>query len=154
MHIYIHTSVAVVSFAMHACMHTNETRTIIYDEDDDEDSMLLAACLPALKTGACLHAFAPTPTAQGRAQGHQRRRWSKACTARLCIELHACQQLAVGWPPGFGLLPRGHGMWWSDVNSCCCWLVRSQFRLHPLRTDDTRSVRSIRPATCRDDRSY
>lgn len=60
--------------------------------------MLLAACLPAPKTGACLHAFAPTPTAQAAGSGTRSPapEMVQACTARLCIELHACQQLLVG----------------------------------------------------------
>lgn len=64
--------------------------------------MLLAACFPAPKTGACLHAFAPTPTAQGRAQGHQRRRWSKHAPhgyVSSCMHASSCW-LATGiWSP-------------------------------------------------------
>lgn len=57
---YIYIHISACRLLQYACMHTNEMRTIIQDEDDDDCSMLLAACLPALKTGACLHAFAPT----------------------------------------------------------------------------------------------
>jgi hypothetical protein len=95
---YIYTHQCLSSPSI--CMHAHQWNANNHSGRGRRRLQHAASCLPPCPENGCMPAcictHTATPTAQGPAQGHQRRRWSKACTARLCIELHACQQLLVG----------------------------------------------------------